>query len=63
MNVSYDKAKAQIIITVPFTEAGLSTAPLSKSGKSRMIASTSGFTGVTGAPNGVKLSLNVIGPV
>lgn len=60
MKISYENG--EVVIRVPCTEALIKAAPLSGTGKSRMIATTSGFAKVEGAPEGVKLSLNLIGP-
>lgn len=54
--------KGNVVITIPVTDETIKAAPESKSGKSKMLASTGGFVPVEGAPAGVKLSLNLIGP-
>jgi hypothetical protein len=59
MQVTYENG--HIVIRVPVTEATAKAAPISQSGKSRMIATTGGFVPVAGAPQGVKVGLNVIG--
>lgn len=51
-----------VVITIPVTEKSIKSAATSKSGKSKMLATTGGFGQVDGAPAGVKLSLNLIGP-
>lgn len=51
-----------VVITIPCSKKDVDNAPESKKGKSRMIASSKGFMQVPGAPEGVKLSLNLIAP-
>ena len=60
MKVTYEKG--EVVIRIPCTDKELAAAPLSKSGKTKMVATTSGFAAVDGAPSGVKLSLNLVGP-
>lgn len=60
MKVSYENG--EVLIRIKCTEEEIKAATLSKSGKTKMIATTSGFTLVEGAPAGVKLSLNLVGP-
>lgn len=58
MKVEY---KAGVLtITIPCGEKEIKAAQMSKSGKSKMVATTSGFVPVEGAPEGVRLSLNLI---
>ncbi len=52
-----------IIITIPFKEADIKAAPITESGKSKMLASTKGYMQVEGAPAGVKLGLNLISAI
>jgi hypothetical protein len=59
MKITYEGD--EIVIRVPCTAEAAKAAPVSKSGKSRMIATTGGFAAVPGAPDGVKVGLNVIG--
>lgn len=59
MDITFANGKLTIVIPVPTSAADVRKLPLSKSGKSRMIATTNGFAPVQGA-NGVKLALNVI---
>jgi len=61
VKVTYEKGK--IVIRIPVTEESAKAAPISKSGKSRMVASTGGFATVDGAPDGVRIGLNVIAKV
>lgn len=60
MKIAFEKN--EVVIRIPCSDKEIKNAPASKSGKTRMIASTGGFTQVTGAPDGVKLSLNLIAP-
>lgn len=57
MDITYKND--EIIIRIPCDAAALAEAPLSNSGKTRLIASTRGFIDIPGAPNGMKLSINV----
>lgn len=57
MKIEYKNGS--VIITVPASESDIKKAELSKSGKSKMVATTSGFKSVDGAPGGLKVSLNV----
>ncbi len=59
MKITYENG--EVVVRIPCDEAIAKAAPPSKSGKSRMIANTGGFVRVEGAPEGVKLSLNLIG--
>lgn len=58
MKISYEKN--EVVIRIPCGEEEIKKARPSSTGKSKMIASTGGFTVVEGAPDGVKLSLNLI---
>ena len=58
MKVTYENG--EVVIRVPCTPKEIAAATHSKSGKSKMIATTSGFASVEGAPTGVRLSLNLI---
>jgi hypothetical protein len=49
----------KLIIEIDISKSARDNAPPSKTGKSRMVATTSGFVPVIGA-DGLKLSLNVI---
>lgn len=60
MKISYENG--EIVIRVPATEAACKSAPVSNSGKTRLLASTGGFVTVSGAPSGVKVGLNVTAP-
>lgn len=59
MKIEYENG--EVIVRIPVDEASSKLAPMSASGKSRMIASTGGFVPVQGAPAGVRLNLNLIG--
>jgi hypothetical protein len=48
----------KLLIEIDVSEAALKNAPLSSTGKSRVVASTSGFKPVAGSP--VRVGLNVI---
>lgn len=61
MNVTYKDGK--ITIELSCTDEQIKAAPISKSGKTKMIESTSGFIQVVGAPKGVRIGLNLIGPL
>lgn len=58
MEVKFDKSK--LVISIPVTKESVGKAPLSKSGKTKLVASTGGFSAVADAPFGLKISLNVI---
>lgn len=60
MKISYEND--EVVIRIPAGAAAIKGAPLSKSEKNKMLASTNGFVQVQGAPAGVKLGLNLIGP-
>ena len=49
----------ELVIRIPVTAEIIKNAPMSSSGKSRMVATTSGFTAIAELP-GLKLSLNLI---
>jgi hypothetical protein len=49
---------SKLIIEVDVSEQVLKNAPLSSTGKSRVVDTSHGYTGVSGLP--IKLSLNVI---
>jgi len=59
MRITYENG--EVVVRIPCTVEDAKAAPPSKTGKSRMIASTNGFAAVPGAPDGVRLSLNLIG--
>ncbi len=56
MNITYEKD--EVVIRIPYSAKAIAAAAMSKSGKNKMVATTSGFVPVSGAPDGVKLSLN-----
>lgn len=58
MKVTFEKD--EIVIRVPASAADKASAPKSKSGKTRLLATTNGFTSVAGTD--MKLSLNVTVP-
>ena len=59
MKITYEDG--EVVIRISVDEVSAKAAPVSSSGKSRIIASTSGFVAVEGAPAGVKIGLNLIG--
>ena len=59
MNVTYEAGA--VVIRIPCSPEQAKSAPVSRTGKSRMISNSGGFIAVQGAPDGVKLSLNLIG--
>ena len=56
MNIEFKNGN--ILITVPYNEG--KGYPKSTSGKSRVVASSNGFAAIPGAPDNVKVNLNVI---
>lgn len=60
MKISFEKG--ELVIRVPVTDATIKKAPLSNSGKTKLLASTAGFQQVEDAPAGVKLNLTLIAP-
>lgn len=58
MEITYENG--ELVIRIPASEEQCKTAPVSTSGKSRLVATTSGFSQVPGGPDGLKLSLNLI---
>lgn len=56
MNISVKGDK--LVIEIDISKTTIAKAELSKSGKSKLVASTGGFTSVQGAP-GVRVGLNV----
>jgi hypothetical protein len=57
MNVKFEKG--EIVIRIPFKKDG--AYPLSKSGKSRLVATTGGFSAVDGAPDqSMRVAVNLI---
>lgn len=60
MNISHEVKGDKLIVTLDVSKAVLDAAEPSKSGKSKIVASTNGFLAI-GTPNGqVRLSLNAI---
>ena len=57
MDIKYENG--DLVITIPVNDEIIKKAPMSSSGKSKMVATTSGFIPVQEIP-GVKLSLNLI---
>ena len=57
-NVTTSINKGKLIIEVDISDKTLNAAPMSKTGKSKLVASTGGFTTVADSP--VRISLNVI---
>lgn len=60
MNVTFKDGK--LIITVDASATACQAAKPSQTGKTRILASTHGFTKVVGGPDGLGLSLNVTLP-
>lgn len=58
MEVKFEKNA--VVIRIPVDKASVGKATLSKSGKTKLVASTGGFSAVADAPFGLKLSLNLI---
>lgn len=58
MEVKFDKNT--VVIRIPVTKESIAKAALSKSGKTKLVASTGGFAAVADAPYGLKLSMNLI---
>lgn len=58
MKVMYENG--DVVVRIPCGPDVIKKAPKSSTGKSKMVASTKGFVPVAGAPDGVKLSLNLI---
>lgn len=58
VSIKHDAKTKTVTITLAYDAS--KTYPLSKTGKSRMVASTNGFTGIPGTL--AKVSLNVIAP-
>ena len=58
MEVKFEKNA--VVIRVPVTKESVGKAALSKSGKTKLVASTGGFSAVPEAPFGLKLSMNLI---
>lgn len=52
-----------IVICIPCDAASRAAAQPSKTGKSKLLATTNGFASVEGAPKGLKVSLNVSLPL
>ena len=55
--MTYEVKNGKLVITVDVSDEKIKDAPMSKSGKSRLVASTNGFVGVGGK---VRMSLNII---
>ena len=54
-----DYSNGEIVISIPAAAQSVKLCPQSRSGKTRMVASTAGFVAVDGAPQGVRPNLNV----
>lgn len=63
MATKIEYAKDKVIITVDYKQGGFAGLPTSKSGKTLTVASTGGFVPIDGAPDGLKINLNVTAPV
>lgn len=59
MKIKFERG--EIVIRIPVTEKTIAEAPLSKSGKAKLVASSGGFQAVDGAPEGVRVNLTVVG--
>ena len=59
MKIEYDAKACEVIVRIACGEAEISAAPISESGKSRMIGSTKGFVPVEGLED-VKIGVNLI---
>jgi len=57
-NIQYEQKGDKLILTIDVSPDSIEEAKASKSGKTRMVASTHGFTNI----GGVKVSLNVTVP-
>jgi hypothetical protein len=51
------------ITDIDVTAKAITNSKPSKKGKSKILATTSGFTAIEGGPDGLKVSLNVIVPI
>jgi len=60
MQIKFEKN--EVVIRIPAGAKEIKDASASKSGKSKMVATTNGFSQIEGAPNGMKVSLNLIVP-
>lgn len=61
MKIEY--VKDAVVITIPYKKGDAGKAELSSSGKSRMVATTKSFVEVPGAPDPLKLQVNMISPI
>jgi hypothetical protein len=57
---TYKISAGKLVITIDVSDAALKGAQMSKTGKSRVVATSSGFMNVEGTGKPVKLSFNVI---
>ena len=58
MKIEY--VKGEVRIAIPCGPDVIKSAPHTGTGKSKRLASTNGFIQVQGAPDGVRISLNLI---
>jgi hypothetical protein len=58
-NVSYEVVKDKLIITVDMSASAVANAPRSASGKSHLLASSSGFIAVPSKHAAISFSVNV----
>lgn len=63
MKIIYDSSTREVVIRIPYEPGAGALAPLSSTGKSRLVAKTTTFTPVEGCPDPLKVSLNLIHPV
>ena len=62
MSAYDDKAKV-LWLKIPMDATAIKGAPLSSSGKSKLVGNSSGFAMVEGAPNGVRCNVTVTASV
>ncbi len=61
MDIKY--TGGNIVITIPYKKGDGAKAELSGSGKSRLVAKTNSFEVVEGAPDVLKVQVNLISPI
>ena len=54
----YTMNDEKLVISIPISDLAIKTAPISGSGRTRLVATTHGFMVLPG-PNGLKLNLNL----
>jgi hypothetical protein len=60
VKIEYDKATKEITVRLAAGDEELAAARLSESGASRMVATTRGFVPIDGAPDDLKIGINLI---